>query len=291
MPALLIFIVYFAIALLCGVLIAYPIHLFLANWFELDFDRVAARSVLLMTIILFFAVLKLLKINKWQELGFTTNPKQFFIDAGKGLGLGVLIMLPVIAGLLLTENRVIDTGWEVTTYKILSLFLTALLSGVLIALIEETLFRGAMLTAIKKNGSVFFAILASSFIYAMVHFLQPSDDFNSQALNWGSGFALLKDALYPLIQVKIIFDSFIALFLAGALLAIVRLRCNRIAYCIGIHAGWVLAIKFFKRVTDSNVHSDYAFLTGNYDKVIGYLAAACIAVFIILLLKFMKRST
>ena len=114
MPALLIFIVYFAIALLCGVMIAYPIHLFLANWFELDFDRVAARSVLLMTIILFFAVLKLLKVNNWQELGFTTNKKQFFIDVGKGLGFGILIMLPVIVGLLLTKNRVIDTGWDVT---------------------------------------------------------------------------------------------------------------------------------------------------------------------------------
>ncbi|MEM7402236.1 MAG: CPBP family intramembrane glutamic endopeptidase [Pseudomonadota bacterium] len=243
-----------------------------------------------MTIILFFAVLKLLKINNWQELGFTTNAKQFFIDAGKGIGFGVLIMLPVIAGLLLTENRVIDTGWEVTANNILSLFLTALFAGVLIALIEETLFRGAMLTAIDKYGSVFFAILASSFIYALVHFLQPSDDINSQVLNWGSGFALLKDALNPLIQVKFIFDSFIALFLAGALLAIVRLRRNRIAYCIGIHAGWVLAIKVFKRVTDSNAYSDYAFLTGSYDKVIGYLAAVCIAVFIIFLLKYMKNS-
>ena len=173
----------------------------------------------------------------------------------------------------------------------MKLSLTALLAGTIIALIEETLFRGAMLTAVKKHGSVLFAIFASSFIYALVHFLQPSDNFSTQALNWGSGFALLKDAFYPLTQINIIFDSFIALFLAGVLLAIVRLRSDRIAYCIGIHAGWVLAIKVFKRVTDTNVDSDYAFLTGSYDKVIGYLAAVCIAVFIILLFKYQKNST
>lgn len=59
---------------------------------------------------------------------------------------------------------------------------------------------------------------------------------------------------------------------------------------MGIHAGWVLAIKVFKRVTDTNALSDYAFLTGSYDKVIGYLAAICIAVFIILYLSLQNKS-
>ncbi len=288
MPALLIFIVYFAIALLCGVMMAYPIHLFLANWFELDFDRVAARSVLLVTIILFFPLLKILKINRWQELGFSGSKNQFFIDTGKGIGFGILIMLPVVIGLLISKNRVIDTDWEVTIINVLSLLFTAMLAGLIIALIEETLFRGAMLTAIKKHSTAMFAIVASSFIYAMVHFLQPSDAFSAQALNWSSGFALLKDAVHPLTQVNVIFDSFIALFAAGVLLAIVRLNSNRIALCIGIHAGWVLTIKVFKRVTDSNIHTEFTFLTGSYDKVIGYLAAVCLTVFIIFLLKYKK---
>ena len=70
-----------------------------------------------------------------------------------------------------------------------------------------------------------------------------------------------------------------------------RIRTNRIALCIGIHAGWVITIKIFKRITDTNVQSDYAFLTGSYDKVIGYLAAACIAIFIVLLLNIQTQNT
>jgi len=290
MPAFFIFIAYLVIALLTGVLLAYPVHVFLSNWFELDFDRVAARTVLLLVIILLFVVCKLLKINSWQSLGFTTKRNAFFADMLKGIGLGILIMLPVIGVLIITQNRVLDTGWEISFSNILALLITALLAGIIIALIEETLFRGAMLTAIKQQSSFFFAAMSTSFIYALVHFLQPSIEIQADAINWASGFVFLKDALLQLTKVSEIFDSFIALFLAGVLLAIVRLRNNRIALCIGIHAGWVIAIKVFKRVTDSVPNSDYAFLTGSYDKVIGYLAAACITVFIFLLLKLSENN-
>ncbi len=290
MSALFIFIVYFAIALLCGTTLAYPLHSILSNWFELDFDRVASRSVLLIAILLFVPLFKILKFSSWQDLGYKTERKQFFVDLVKGIGFGILIMSPVIAGLLITSNRVMDTDWEVTLGNIAGLFVTSLLAGLIIAFMEETLFRGAMLTAIEKHGSAICAISATSFIYALVHFLEPTIEFDTNTLHWGSGFALLKNSFLPLTQISSIFDSFIALFLAGVLLALVRLRSNRIAFCIGIHAGWVIVIKMFKRITDTNVQSEYAFLTGSYDKVIGYLAAVCIVLFIFLYLKTQNKK-
>ena len=289
MPALFILIVYFAIVLLCGTGLAYPIHALLSNWFELEFDRVASRSVLLLAILLFIPLFKILKFKTWQELGYSTNKKQFFGDLIKGIGFGILIMSPVVMGLLLTNNRIIDTDWEITLSNIAGLFIASLAAGLIIGLIEETLFRGAMLTAIEKYGSAIFAITITSFIYALVHFLEPTITFESSSLHWGSGFALLKNSLSPLMQVGVLIDSFLALFLAGVLLALVKLRNNRIALCIGIHAGWVMVIKIFKRITDTNVQSEFAFLTGSYDKVIGYLAAVCIVLFIILFLKIQNK--
>jgi len=285
MPALFIFIAYFAIALLSGAAISYPVHVFLANWFELDFERVTSRSVLIVAIIFFMALYRKLGFSSWREIGYSPDKKQFFSDLTKGIGFGILIMSPVIVGLLITKNRTIDTDWEVSLLNILSLMITALIAGLIIAFIEETLFRGAMLSAIKKQSSAVFAIVVTSLIYALVHFIQPDIELDSNSLNWTSGFMLLKDALPGLADMTQIFDSFVALFFAGVLLSIVRIRTNRIALCIGIHAGWVIAIKVFKRVTDTNVHSDYAFLTGSYDKVIGYLAAASIIFFIVVLLK------
>ncbi len=284
MPALLIFIAYFAIALLSGAAISYPLHAFLANWFELDFERVASRSVLIVAIILFIALYRKLGFESWRDIGYSSDKKQFFKDLAKGIGFGILIMSPVIVGLLITQNRVIDMGWEVSPLNILKLVITALIAGLIIAVLEETLFRGAMLGAIKKHSSAIFAVVVTSLFYALVHFIQPDIELDSETLNWTSGFVMLKNALSGLANIPLIIDSLIALFLAGALLAIVRIRTNRIALCIGIHAGWVITIKIFKRVTDTNVHSDYAFLTGSYDKVLGYLATVCIAIFIALLL-------
>ncbi len=291
MPALLIFIAYFAIALLSGAAISYPVHSLLENWFELDFDRVASRSVLLMAIILFFALYKRLGFTSWQAIGYPSDKKQFFRDLSKGIGFGMLIMLPVIVGLLITKNRTIDMGWEISLVNVVSLIITSLVAGLIIGFIEETLFRGAMLRAIKKHSSVMFAVVATSVFYALVHFLQPDIELDSDSLNWASGFVLLKNALPGSADIPLILDSFIALFLAGALLSIVMLRTNKIALCVGIHAGWVITIKIFKRVTDSNPTSEYAFLTGSYDKVIGYLAAVSIVIFIILILKTFKQNT
>ncbi len=290
MPALLIFIAYFAIALLSGAAAAYPLHMFLSNWFELEFDRVTSRGVLLAAIILFLALYRKLGFGSWQDIGYNTGKKLFFADVAKGIGFGLLIMSPVIVGLLLTQNRTIDLGWEASISNIVGLLLTALLAGLIIAVLEETLFRGAMLGAIKKQSTILFAIAVTSLFYASVHFIQPNIEINANNLNWASGFVLLKNSFSEFGNFAQIFDSLIALFFAGVLLSIVRIRTNRIAYCIGIHAGWVIAIKVFKRVTDSNPQSEYAFLTGSYDKVIGYLAAISILLFIILLLKFLNEN-
>ena len=62
---------------------------------------------------------------------------------------------------------------------------TALIAGLIIALIEETLFRGAMLSAIKKHGSVLLAIVTTSLIYASVHFIEPNIDYDSQIFTFG----------------------------------------------------------------------------------------------------------
>jgi membrane protease YdiL (CAAX protease family) len=285
MPALFIFIAYFAIALLSGAALAYPLHMILSNWFELDFVRVASRSVLIMAIIFFMMLYRKLGFKSWRDIGFSTDKKQFFSDLVKGIAFGLLIMLPVIVGLLITKNRVLDVDLDTSVLNILDQVVTALIAGLIIALIEETLFRGAMLSAIKKHSSVFFAIVVTSLMYASVHFIEPNIDYDTNSLHWASGFVLVKDALSSIFEVNRIADSFIALFLAGVLLALVRIRSNRIALCMGIHAGWVMAIKTLKSVTDSNWQSEYAFLTGSYDKVIGVLAAVIIAASIVLYLK------
>jgi hypothetical protein len=61
--------------------------------------------------------------------------------------------------------------------------------------------------------------------------------------------------------------------MAGLLLALVRERAGHIGWCIGLHAGWVLVIQASRRLTDVNDDSPLSFLVGDYDGIIGWLAA------------------
>ena len=232
--------------------------------------------MLFTVIILFLLIFKRLGFNSWRDIGYSANKKEFWAAFPKGFGIGLLIMCPVIAGLLIAKNRIIDLGWDWTATNISFLVITAMLGGLLIAFIEETLFRGAMLTAIKRQSSTLFAVISTSFIYAFVHFLQPETHLAQDSLNWASGFTVLKNAFMPLLHPAEYIDSFIALFLAGIFLALIKNHTNKLAICIGIHTSWVFCIKIFRRLTNSNDNTDYSFLAGNYDQVIGYLTAFCI---------------
>ena len=262
MTALLRFITYIAIALIIGAALTYPVYEFLSNWIELDFKRVANRCMLIAVVLSFVVLYKKSNFKAAQDLGFSTGKRQFYTDLVKGIGFGMLIMCTVVIGLVITNNRTIATSLEFSALNIIGVLASGLISGLIIALLEETLFRGAMLSAIRRESTAFIAITATSFFYALVHFIKPEIELNSNSLGWTSGFIYLKNALANLASIPQIVDSLIALFLAGVLLCIVRLRTNRIAFCIGIHAGWVLVIKVTKRMTVSNSDSDFAFLTG-----------------------------
>ena len=64
--------------------------------------------------------------------------------------------------------------------------------------------------------------------------------------------------------------------MVGVFLALVREGTGHIGWCIGLHAGWVFVIQLTRRLTDGNPSSDLAFLTGDYDGIIGWLAMAWI---------------
>ncbi len=284
MYALFAFVLLFACVLLAGAVLAYPVHALLSLWLEPEFERVANRTVLGLGILTLLALFRKFGFRSWQDIGFPSQSLIFWKDALKGFGAGLLIMGPVIAGLLLSQNRVLDLQWDWSLPSIVILLVTALVSGIAVALIEETFFRGALLTAVLRHGTASLAVVSTSVFYALVHFLQPEMHMDPDTLGWTSGFALLSDAFAFLYSPLQVFDSFLALFAAGLLLALIRVRSSCLALCIGIHAGWVFAIKVFKRVTNSNDDSTYAFLAGTYDQVIGYLAVVFLVLAIALYL-------
>lgn len=263
MKAITFFIAYFLCASLIAATISYPIYQF-SSFGAYDFERWVNRFALLFLLIGIYPCAKLFNF-KFRQLGFELPFPPFMAKVFTGFIAGFFILAAVIAALI---------GLGVLTIKddeviSLSLVYKALLSGVVVALVEETLFRGLFYKISLKLQNVTAAIIISSFFYAILHFIKPYTHIDADSLGIFSGFEVIFHSFSGLSQLH--FDDLLALFSVGTLLAIVRSKTNTLAYCIGLHASWVLLLKVCNKLTDENPQSYWSFLTGQYDGIVGLL--------------------
>jgi membrane protease YdiL (CAAX protease family) len=277
MPALLLFILYLVAALILTAVLFPPVFLAVDAIWEVRPDRVFYRLAMIIAILGFWPWLRLLGIDNRNALGYSLDRARFLRTFGVGLVLGVLIMAVHAALLVLLGVRVPESG-ALSSVDVLTFLLAGLASGVVVAFIEETFFRGAMFYHMRRNSHVLTAVIMTSLLYAAMHFTRPPITAEILVINWGTGFKMLADMLHQFEDFAAIADSFIALFAAGFFLGLVRERSGHIALCIGIHAGWVLIIRLTGEMTSVAGDSPAAFLIGSYDSIIGWAAAAVLVV-------------
>ncbi|MDA1074972.1 MAG: CPBP family intramembrane metalloprotease, partial [Proteobacteria bacterium] len=153
--------------------------------------------------------------------------------------------------------------------------LSALVSGALVALAEEVLFRGVVPEVIRRAfgaSSVFLAGCLSSLAYACIHVLAAPVGVDVDVTPW-SGLGVVLASTAPLGTPSDYWDSFSALFLLGLGLCIVRYATGSLMWCLGLHAAFVTSIRVFKELTLRDSFNDYAYLAGGSDHFIGILVA------------------
>jgi membrane protease YdiL (CAAX protease family) len=117
----------------------------------------------------------------------------------------------------------------------------ALTAGLVVGVIEETIFRGFLLGGLLQDWSRFVAVLVSSTLFSATHFLRGNVRVAS-GLDLDVGLRGLLAHLRPLTQPTVLFP-FIGLFLVGIVLAYAYLWTNSLPFAIGLHAGWVFLSK------------------------------------------------
>ena len=212
-------------------------------------------------------------MNNRYALGYALTSRTFLQTFLKGLGIGIVIMIVHALLLVLSGARVPIFG-DIQFPDVLQVLLAGLLSGILVAFIEETFFRGAMYHGMRRHSPVLTATLTTALLYAAVHFIHAPMPAPGSSIDWRSGREMLAGMFHSYQNFGDIADSFVALFAAGLFLALVRERTGNIALCTGIHAGWVLTIKLVTETTDAATGTPAALLTGSYDGIIGWAAAA-----------------
>jgi membrane protease YdiL (CAAX protease family) len=232
-----------------------------------SFRQIINRLAQLFLMLSIFPAMVYLKINK-EELGLASRPV-FLKQLLQGFGLGFITLAPIFIVLAMLGINVIDET-QLWTVGLLARFMVInLLIALLISLIEESLFRGIMLTSLNRKMPVMAAIMISSTYYAGLHFFSSNTDIPVQDINLFSGFKLLGEAFGNLLNPNIL-SAFLALLMVGIFLGVLRTQVKAsLGLCIGCHTCWVWQIKMSKKLFNTDFSSDYLYLVSSYDGVIG----------------------
>lgn len=130
---------------------------------------------------------------------------------------------------------------------IVSELLQIIIGMLLIGVIEEILFRGFILTALRKSLGVVPAVLLGSALFAAVHFIKPAEPEITN--RWFSGLLLL---IHPFAAAGDTFwPEVCTLFCMGTVLATLSVWTRSVYLAIGLHAGWVWIMMLFRLFTEN----------------------------------------
>lgn len=251
--------------------IAYPLFVLIGG--DIGFFRtLVSRGGLVFLILGLYPLAKYLKLAA-ADIGFRRLAllRQLVL----GFILGMLILALHMLALLVLKIRAIDPHALRSIGHVSSILAQSLAIGAAVALIEETVFRGVLLAGLRRFSGAAPAVAISAFYYAALHFLRSNWTADIATVGWDTGFRIAADAFGHMAAMPL--GAFLALFLAGILLACVRIAFpHGLGYCIGLHAGWVFVIKSGKAVTDAVPGASGTFLVSGYDGITSYLAAGWI---------------
>ena len=239
--------IYFAVVFLGGALLA-PVLYHVAHGFgpltNVPFHRFMDRAVLGSALICLWPLLRVMGITSWAELGFR-NASEKWRDIVPGFLIG-FCSLAAIAFLSIASGAR-KAHLPPSAHEILVHLASAGFAAVVVAILEEILFRGALFGSMRKAWRSGTAVVVSSIIYALAHFVQKAPE--PQVVTWSSGFAMLPQMFGSLADLHALFPKVLVLFVAGVILAIAYQRSGSLFLSIGLHAGWIFWLKSYRFVS------------------------------------------
>ena len=248
---------------LVAALIAYPVYELTSHLAPWPFHRVAGRVAMLAAAGGLVWLCRRLGVGSKQALGYGLPWRRFIKVA---LLFGVIGIATAAAGawlLLAMRWRVPAPG------SLLKFFLVGLSSGIAVALIEETVMRGAMHTAIERESGSWAAALLTAPLFAVLHFFAKAH-IPPEQLHWASGFDLLVRSFAPLGSPALVLDSFAAWLAVGLVLSLTRVLTGNIAAALGMHAGWVVVLRMLQEATVAGPSAADSAWIGRFDGLLGW---------------------
>jgi membrane protease YdiL (CAAX protease family) len=257
--------------LVLAALAAWPVYQ-LAHALQPDwpFHKVAGRFWQLLMLAGIAVAVWRLGLRGRADWGYGLPRARFLRQAGAGLAFGVATMLPVALVIVILGIRNPRPGLDAAL--LLSGVASGALTGLFVALVEETFFRGLMFRAVSRDSGPATAVWTTAILYSAIHFFARVKIPHAE-VGWDSGLVLLGSALARFAEPAAIADAFITLMVVGLLLGVVRHWTGSIAAGIGLHMGWVCVIKATTAATRHDAAAHWSFLVSDLDGFTGWLVA------------------
>jgi uncharacterized protein len=256
------------IAGLIGAAIAYPAYELTSKFADWPFHRVASRIAMLALAVSLTLLCRHMRLNTKRDLGYGLPWARFLTLCLLWGAVGVATAGVGAAFLLCTHLRIQASDFIPAGPYVARMILTALGSGIAVALIEETVFRGVMHTAIERESSPWMAALLTAPLFAVLHFVAKVR-IAPQDVGWGSGFDLLLLSFAPLAHPALVLDAFLSWLTVGLILSLTRVLTGNIAVAIGLHAGWVVVLRMLQLCTVGGSSPAYSAWVSHFDGLLG----------------------
>jgi uncharacterized protein len=266
------FVWFLGVILLAGVIgasIAYPAYELTSTFANWAFHRVASRIAMLVLIVELVWLCRHLNLKQERDFGYGLRWRRFLRVCLLWGAIGMATASVGAAFLLSTHLRVRELEFIPSSLSFARIFLIGVGSGISVALLEETVFRGVMHSGLERESGPWMAALLTAPLFAVLHFFAkvriPAAD-----VGWGSGFDLLARSFEPLGHPALVADSFLSWLVVGLILSLTRVLTGNIAVAIGLHAGWVVVLRMLQESTTSGNSPAYSAWVGRFDGLLGY---------------------
>lgn len=273
------------------------------------FHRFVNRSLLILALAGLWPLLRNLGVNSGRDLGLG-RPAGHWRQLLGGFLLGFAGLALVVSLALVLGGRT----WNLhPAGAIVSKMFGAALTAAVVATLEEILFRGGVFGGLRRafdcpfptiqqqSSGIFrrifgrlrrvsgwrWALVASSAVYALVHFLERTE--LSGSVTWLSGLELLPQMLGGFVDVQKLVPGFFSLTIAGWLLGLAYQRTGNLYASIGLHAGWIFWLKSYGFLTTAAPGAS-AWFWGTGKLIDGGLAFGVLLLTLVVAEKFLWRK-
>ncbi|KAB2660765.1 MAG: CPBP family intramembrane metalloprotease [Verrucomicrobia bacterium] len=208
------------------------------------FHRYVHRCLLVLALALLWPLVREFRLRTWAEVGWRW-------DAGERRRWVAAFLLGLVALGAAAAVAVAGGGrtWSVTggAGPWIGRVAAAAGTAVVVSVLEELLFRGAVFGGLRRHGGFAVAATVTSAAYAWVHFFErPAPPL---AIDAWSGFRTLGEMLGGFADPRALVPGLGSLFVAGWTLAILRERTGGLAAAMGLHAGWIFWLRAYGWMT------------------------------------------